>query len=117
MDDWNSPIYAFFRPIPTIGYKDGRRYHEFHCFVSTCSKSVRQFLDKKDTGSTSNLHKHAKICWGLDTVKAAMGAQNASEARQILSQSKDGSIAAAFQIKGKGKVTYSHRQHTRTETK
>ena len=72
MDDWNSPIYAFFHPIPTIGYKDGRRYHEFHCFASTCSKSVHQFLDKKDAGSTSNLHKHAKICWGLDTVKAAM---------------------------------------------
>jgi hypothetical protein len=117
MDDWNSPIYAFFHPIPTIGYKDGRRYHEFNCFALTCKKSVRRFLDKKDAGSTSNLHKHAKICWGLDTVKAAMEAQNASEARQILSQSKDGSISAAFQIKGKGKVMYSHRQHTRTETK
>jgi len=117
MNDWNLPIYAFFHPTPTIGYKEGHRYHEFHCFVSTCNKSVHQFLDKKDAGSTSNLHKHTKICRGLDMVKAAMGAQNASEARQILSESKDGSIAAAFQIKGKGKVTYSHRQHTQTETK
>ena len=117
MNDWNSPIYAFFHPTPTIGYKEARRYHEFRCFASNCNKSVRRFLDKKDAGSTSNLHKHAKICWGSDTVKAAMSATNASEARQILSESKDGSIAAAFKIKGKGKVTYSHRQHTRTETK
>ena len=117
MEDWNSPIYAFFHPIPAIGYQEGRRYHEFHCFASACRKSVRRYLDKKDAGSTSNLHKHAKICWGSDTVKVAMGTKNASEARQILAQSKDGSIAAAFQIKGKGKVTYSHRQHTRTETK
>jgi hypothetical protein len=63
------------------------------------------------------MHKHAKVCWGVDTVKAASGAKDATEAREILSKSKDGSIAAAFQIKGKGKVTYSHRQHTKTETK
>jgi len=112
MNDWNLPIYAFFHPIPTIGYNEGCRYHKFYCFASTCNKSVHRFLDKKDAGSTSNLHKHAKICWGSDMVKAAMGARNASEAQQILSESKDGSIAAVFQIKGKGKVTYLHRQHT-----
>ena len=117
MEDWNSPIYAFFHPVPTVGYHDGRRYHEFHCFKSACRKTIHQFLDKKDAGSTSNLHKHAKICWGLDTVKAAMAVKSAPEAREILSKSKDGSIAAAFQVKGKGKVTYSHRQHTQTETK
>ena len=31
--------------------------------------------------------------------------------------SPSGSIAAAFERKGKGKVSYSHRQHTRTETR
>ncbi|KAF8812979.1 hypothetical protein BYT27DRAFT_7271837, partial [Phlegmacium glaucopus] len=117
MDDWNSPIYAFFHPVLTIGYHEGRRYHEFHCFASACRKTVRRFLDKKDAGSTGNLHKHAKICWGIDTVKAALAVKNAAEAREVLSKSKDGSIAAAFQVKGKGKVTYSHRQHTQTETK
>ncbi|KIM42535.1 hypothetical protein M413DRAFT_34098, partial [Hebeloma cylindrosporum] len=117
MEDWNSPIYAFFHTVPTVGYKDGRRYHEFRCFASSCSKTVHRFLDKKDAGSTSNLHKHAKLCWGPDTVKGAMGTKNATEAREVLAQSKDGSIAAAFQVKGKGKVTYSHRQYTQTETK
>ena len=117
MEDWNSPIYAFFHPIPTIAYQEGHRYHEFHCFASSCRKSIRQYLDKKDAGSTSNLHKHAKICRGVDMIKAAMETKNAFEARKVLAQSKDGSIAAAFQIKEKGKVTCSHRQHTQTETK
>ena len=117
MEDWNSPIYAFFHPVPTAGYHDGQHYHEFHCFKSTCRKTIHWFLDKKDAGSTSNLHKHANICWGVNIVKAEMAVKNASEAQEILSKSKDGSIAATFQVKGKGKVTYSHRQHMQTETK
>jgi hypothetical protein len=116
-DDWNAPIYAFFHPIPTVGYEKGRRYHEFRCFASGCKKSVRRFLDTKDAGSTGNMHKHARICWGVDTVKAASDAKDINDARDILANSKDGSIAAAFKVKGKGKVSYSHRQHTRTETK
>jgi hypothetical protein len=30
---------------------------------------------------------------------------------------KDGSVMAAFERKGKQKATYSHRQHTKQETK
>ena len=30
---------------------------------------------------------------------------------------RTGSITAAFERKGKGKITYSHRQHTKMETK
>lgn len=117
MANWNAPIYAFFHPIPTIGHENGRRYHEFHCFAKSCKRSVRRYLDKKDMGSTSNLHKHAKICWGEDTVKAATAVKTAEDAREVLAASRDGSIAAAFAIKGKGKVTYSHRQHTKAETR
>lgn len=117
MASWNAPIYAFFHPVPTIGYDNGRRYHEFQCFAKSCNKKVRHYLDKKDVGSTGNLHKHAKSCWGSETVQAATAVKSAKEAREVLSNSKDGSIAAAFAIKGKGKVTYSHRQHTRAETR
>ncbi|KAF8961669.1 hypothetical protein BDZ97DRAFT_1759839 [Flammula alnicola] len=79
-EDWNTPIYAFFHPIPKIGYEKGCCYHEFKCFASGCSKSVRRFLDKKDAKSTSNLHKHAKICWGEETVKAATQAGDVESA-------------------------------------
>lgn len=117
MKNWNASIYAFFKPIPTIGYEGGRRYHEFHCFAKSCKRSIRRYLDTKDVGSTSNMHKHAKLCWGEETVQAANTVKSATEAREVLAKSKDGSIAAAFAVKGKGKVTYSHRQHTTTETR
>ncbi|KAF8961229.1 hypothetical protein BDZ97DRAFT_1921434 [Flammula alnicola] len=79
--EWNAPIYAFFYPVPSIGHGDeGRQYHEFKCFAKGCGKTVRRYLDKKDAGSTSNMHKHARLCWGVETVKAASDTKNATEA-------------------------------------
>ena len=37
--------------------------------------------------------------------------------RKTLNEMKDGSITASFQWKGKSKVSYSHRQHTKAETR
>lgn len=51
-DEWSSPIYAFFRPVPDVGYKDGRRYHEFRCANKGCKKGIRRYLDKTDAKST-----------------------------------------------------------------
>ena len=116
-NDWNAPIYAFFHPVPQIGYKDGRRYHEFQCYALKCKATVRRYLDKGDATSTGNLHKHAKRCWGAETVAQATAAANADDARNVLSKSRDGSVAMHFQVKGKAKVTYSHTQHTKTEAK
>ncbi|KAG1725292.1 hypothetical protein EDD22DRAFT_789750, partial [Suillus occidentalis] len=113
----NSPIYAFYHPVLDIGYHEGRCYHEFKCVATGCKKGVRRFLDKKDAKSMSNMWKHAKICWGEETVKLADETKNSQEAHTIISGAKDDSITASFKRTGKGKVTYSHRQHTRTETK
>jgi hypothetical protein len=117
MKSWNTPIYAFYHPTPTIKYDNQRRYHEFHCFKKSCDKTIRRFLDTSDSTSTGNMHRHTKRCWGKDILKLAMDATNADEAREALAKLKDGSIAEAFNVKGKGKVTYSHRQHTKTETR
>jgi hypothetical protein len=48
-----------------------------------------------------------------------MAAGTAKDAREsVVKEIKgSGSITAAFERKGKGKVTFSHRQHTKTETK
>jgi len=56
-------------------------------------------------------------CWGKENVDAARGrpADEICEATKGVSPS--GSIMAAFEHKGKGKVSYSHRQHTETETR
>jgi hypothetical protein len=117
--DWNAPIYVFFQPIPNVDHDNGRRFHEFICGAKGCKKRIQRYLDKKDSNSTSNLRKHAKQCWGDETVAAADQMKNATEARTSVANLvlKDGSITAAFEQVGKGKVTYSHRQHTKTEAK
>ena len=80
---------------------------------------MRRFLDKGDEKSTGGLHRHAKNCWGEETVKAALDTRDLKAAQKILTQDKlkDGSVMADFERIGKGKVTYSHRQHTYAETR
>ena len=119
MKEWNSPVYAFFDPTPKIVIIQGRRAHEFKCQGRGCKATVRCFLDKGDAHSTGNMRKHVRSCWGADVLDVAGEAKNANEVRSKIVGSilRDGSITAAFERKGKGKVTYSHRQHTRAETR
>jgi hypothetical protein len=84
---------------------------------------VRRFLDTADKGSTSNMRKHAKHCWGEDIIKKADEAKEEltlDNIRETLSEAKktqDGSIVAFFDRKGKGKVKYMIRQHTYEESR
>ncbi|THU93381.1 hypothetical protein K435DRAFT_569165, partial [Dendrothele bispora CBS 962.96] len=109
-----TPIYAFFDPTPTIEYrKENRR-----CLVIAKTREVVRYLDTSDAGSTSNMRKHAKICWSEEIVKEADEAKDIDEARKLTKGAvKDGDITVSFQKKGNGKVTYSYRQHTRAETR
>jgi hypothetical protein len=51
-------------------------------------------------------------------MKTICGAKDLAAARNRITEYTDkGSITASFEQKGKGKVTYRHRQHTRTETR
>ena len=76
-------------------------------------------MDKGDAKSTSNMRKHAKKCWGDEVVASVDKAKNAHEvhATTIKGALDPQSITAAFERKGKGKVKYSHRQHTKTEAR
>ncbi|KAI1793035.1 hypothetical protein LXA43DRAFT_886392, partial [Ganoderma leucocontextum] len=118
MERWNSTIYAFYDPRPTIEYEEKRRSHLFHCANRGCKVTVRRYLDTKDHSSTSNLRAHAVKCWGPETVEAAKEAANVGEVREKIVGSilKTGSITAHFERKG-GQVSYSARQHTRAETR
>ena len=78
---------------------------------------VRRYLDTSDAKSTSNLHKHARVCWGVEAVAAADETRNMGAALDLIKTHKDWSIVAAFERKGKGKVAYSHRQHTTTQSR
>jgi hypothetical protein len=62
------------------------------------------------------MRKHAKKCWGTETVEIVDQAKNATVAQESIIKPlcTTGSITAAFERKGK--VTYSHRQHTKTES-
>jgi hypothetical protein len=61
------------------------------------------------------MRKHAKKCWGAETVELADKAKNAAEVRVTAVKGilDPQSITVAFERKGKGKVTFSHRQQKR----
>ena len=126
--DWTSAIYGFFKARPAIEVVDGRRCHEFKCAATHCKgkgmnpRIVRRYLDKADRGSTSNLHKHAKICWGGEIVSKALETKREftiNEVRQSLAKAKvqDGTITAIFERNGKGNISFLTKQHTYTETR
>ena len=117
--DWMSPIYAFFDPMPVIVEKGGCRAHEFKCCKVQCNRLVWCFLDTKDAGSTGKLYKHIRLCWGEEVLNAADTVKSAEEVQGKIIPTflRDGSITTMFQLKAKGKVTYSHCPHTHSETK
>jgi uncharacterized DUF497 family protein len=122
--EWNSPVYVFFKPTPSIEYINNRRVHVFECAAKGCKgrgngRYVRRYLDTSDAKSTSNLRKHAKICWSDDIVALADKTKDVGAAREALAGLKnvDASITAVFERVAKSKVTYSHRQHTKTEAR
>jgi hypothetical protein len=120
--EWNSPIYAFFKPTVTIEYIRDRRVHVFECSARHCKgkgngRMVRRYLDTSDAKSTSNLRKHAKVCWGEEEVAGADRTKDVHTAREALKNRRDGSITQAFERVAKATVTYSHRQHTTTESR
>ena len=125
--DWTSPIYGFFKPHPAVGIVDGRRCHEFICVAPHCKgkgtrpQLVWQYLNKVDRGSTSNRHKHAKTCWGMEIISKVLETKNEltiNEVHKSLSNAnlQDGTITSLFERKGKGNVSLSMKQHTYMET-
>jgi hypothetical protein len=105
---------------------DGRRVHEFRCTASNCKgrgripRVVRRYLDTSDRNSTGNLRKHARQCWGDEILRGADACGDLDTTREGLEKAQkksDGSLTVAFGWKGEGRVTYSHRQHTRSQTR
>ena len=105
---------------------DGWHVHEFKCSATNCKgrgknpRIVRRYLDTTDRNSTGNLRKHARQCWGEEILLGADTCGDIESTREGLAKAKklkDGSITTAFERKGKGKVTFSHRQHDKTQTR
>ncbi len=121
MKRWDAPVYAFFRPTPAIVYVEDCKVHVFECAASHCkckTQFIRRYIDTGDISSTSNLCRHAIRCWGDEAVQAADKTTSAKTAWDALTNKEpNGSITAAFERVGKDGVTYSHRQHTKTEAR
>ncbi|TRM62977.1 hypothetical protein BD626DRAFT_403599, partial [Schizophyllum amplum] len=121
---WKGYIYTFYHPDPEIEYVAGkggvpRRVHTFRCFNKGCKQTVRRYLDTGDRVSTGNMTRHAQRCWGEDAVKVAASYGTVERALEKVAKPMkiSGKLTTAFAQQGKGKITYSTRQHTRTETK
>lgn len=114
---WDSPVYALYEEASVV-YRDGRRGHAFKCRGRGCKATVFRYLDTKDHSSSSNLWRHARLCWGKETVDEICAAVDLDEARTkiVAPLLRDGSITQAFQRKKPG-VTYSHRPHTKIEVR
>ena len=108
---WNSPIYAFFEPLPKVTVIKDWQCHEFICSVPICKgngsdkRVVQCFLDKANKCSTSNMRKHARHCWGDDIIKKADDELTLDNIWEGLKEAKmeDGSIVTFFNRKGKGR--------------
>jgi len=90
-----------------------------HVTCKAKARGVQRFLDTGDAKSTGNMQKHARKCWGNKMVAAADKANNANYvcATTVKGALNPQSIMAVIERKGKGKVTYSHQQHSKTEAR
>ena len=115
----------FFQAKIAINEVEERRVHDFTCNALNCKgkgsdgRRVRRYLDTGDSKLTSSLRRHAIKCWRADIVSQADKVNNIGIARDAVKGAvlKDGSITAAFERTGKGKIVYSHRPHTNAETR
>ena len=113
---WNSPIYAFFKPNPSIEYKDRQRSHVFQCNAKGCTKGICQFLDKGDALSTGNMRKHIKTCWGKEILDQVMQTKSFNAARDaVKNYQSNGTITTTFEQKDAMKKSYSHLPHTKIQ--
>ncbi|KIM56446.1 hypothetical protein SCLCIDRAFT_1146699, partial [Scleroderma citrinum Foug A] len=118
MKEWSSPIYTFFSPTPHIQYMNDRCCHVFKCLAKGCRHHVQHFLDTSDKSSTSNMWKHVKSCWGDNILSTILDAKDLVAACcEVQGHIGNASITMAFERKGREKVTYSHRQHSKSETR
>ena len=70
-------------------------------------------MDTGDAKSTSNLQRHAKVCWGNGAIEAAGEVRDVYAARDAMAKAtpRDSSLTAVFErISKKNQVTYDE-QH------
>ncbi|RDX39421.1 hypothetical protein OH76DRAFT_1367543, partial [Lentinus brumalis] len=90
----------------------------FTCAKPGCKFQSTWYLNTKDATSTSNLCDHVKACWGPEILAAAEEAKTQMNARPMVEAfGRSSTITKIFKRIGKGKISYSARQHTLVETR
>lgn len=117
-EGWKAAVYAFFKPTVTVEYRGKRVAHCFACAKPGCKNVTARYQDTGDSTSTKNLCRHVERCWGMDILKEADMIADVTVARPVVeAYGRTGTITQHFERIGKGKVTYSIRQHTATQTR
>jgi hypothetical protein len=121
-NNWNAPIYAFYEPLVKVEYVRVKgvlqKCHTFKCALKRCrNKGIHQFLAGSDRQSTSNLRKHAKRCWGDDTIENADKLPDVAAARSLMDGVTQSSITKAFAWVVNTKVSYATRQHSKGQVR
>ncbi|RDX53603.1 hypothetical protein OH76DRAFT_1320664, partial [Lentinus brumalis] len=116
---WKSPVYPFYKEkVKIVKVSPTKIGHVFTCAKPGCNFKSTRYLDTKDATSTSNLRDHALACWGPEILAAADEAKTHANARPMVTAfGRSGTITKIFKRIGKGKVSYSARQHTSVETR
>lgn len=119
-ESWTSPVYGFYNEQVTIEYVKNCIAHVFTCCAQGCATTVWHYQDKRDASSTGNMYKHAKSCWGEETVAQARALGNLGQVRSciVAGLRKNGNITEYFRMKKMAsKPTYLHRQMSREQTR
>lgn len=116
---WKAVVYAFYKPeIKIVRDDEGHIGYQFACAKPGCAYHTVRWTHTKDKTSTHNLIRHVESCWGEEIYEEAKLMGNANAARPgVEAFGRTGTITDFFERKGKGKVTYSIRNHTAMETR
>lgn len=98
---------ALFHPEPILEVTNGKHFHVLNVQPSLANERGKRLLCTPQSEDLRLVMQHLQV---NEVVDAVGKVKTADEAR-------DGSITAAFEHIGKGAITYSHRQFTKTEAR
>ncbi|KAJ7284764.1 hypothetical protein C8J57DRAFT_1052823, partial [Mycena rebaudengoi] len=117
-----STTYTFYDSDIDIEYCNGNLHHVFTCAAWGCGHRVSRNQATKDRNSTKNLKKHAKKCWGEETLDAAAALGSLDKAQNLLAANKGAKTQRITDIfkrhtPGGNRDNFSHFPLSKSETR
>ncbi|KAJ3751669.1 hypothetical protein EV360DRAFT_56543, partial [Lentinula raphanica] len=92
-------VYTFFDAEPEIEFENDEVSPEYLVFrCSHCGTKIRQGIKTSDKGSTGNVSRHARKCWGDEAFNAAKDSslEKARAAVRTFGKKSQGKLTAAL---------------------